>query len=70
MTVNKKENLWLAIALLMGSIFATLVIRGLSESNLVWLEVFSGVLATMILFIYRDRDKLKLNRPYTKGAEN
>lgn len=68
--MDKKENLWLAIALLVGSLFATLVIRGLSETNLVWLEVFSGVLATMILFIYRDRDKLKLKRPYTKGAEN
>lgn len=66
--MDKNENLWLAIAILVGFIFAVLVIRGLSETNLVWLEVFSGVLATMILFIYRDIDRLR--KPYPKGAEN
>ena len=47
------------IALAFSVLFSTLVIRGLSESNLVWLEVLCGVTATIIIFIYKDREKLE-----------
>lgn len=57
--MTRRDGAWLAIALFLSCLFALLVMRGLSGTNLVWLEVFCGVAATVILFIYRDRERLR-----------
>ena len=68
MIENRRDALFLGIALFFSCLFTLLVMRGLSGSNLVWLEVFTGVAATMILFIYRDRDRLR--RLFAQGAKD
>ena len=55
---SRGEVVWFTVAVLSGCALAILVQRGLSESSLIWLEVFAGVSATVLLFIYRDRDRL------------
>lgn len=55
---SKRELSWLILALLFSCALALAVLRGLSEQNLIWLELFGGVSATVLLFIYKDRDKL------------
>ena len=63
---SKREVAWFTVALLCSCTLGVLVQRGLSESNLVWLEVFGGVTATVLLFIYRDTPKL----PYLSKTAN
>ena len=68
---SRRELAWLIVALFFSCALALAAQGGLSEENLIWLEVFGGVTATVLLFIYKDRDKLTQlmgrKRPGTQG---
>lgn len=64
------EGFLLGLAILIGSIFAIAVQKGLEVQDLIWLEVFLGTAVAVLVYMYQNRDRVKDNSLEKMGMEH